>query len=55
MSIMYDWFDWLGGWPFELDTVEEVFHFLQDKGFLLSNIETSNGGLGNNQFVFTRE
>lgn len=55
MSIMYDWFDWLGGWPFEVATVEEVFHFLQDKGFLLSNIETSNGGLGNNQFVFTRE
>ena len=55
MSIMHDWFDWLGGLPFEVATVEEVFHFLQEKGFLLRNIKTANGGIGNNQFVFLRE
>lgn len=54
MSITHDWFDWLGGFPFEVATVEEVFHFLQEKGFLLYNIKTANGALSNNQFVFVR-
>lgn len=53
MSITHDWFDWLGGLPFEVATVEEIFHFFQDKGFLLNNIKTTNG-MGNNQFVFVR-
>ncbi len=53
MSITHDWFDWLGGLPFEVATVEEIFHFFQDRGFVLNNIKTNNG-LGNNQFVFVR-
>lgn len=55
MSITHDWFDWLGGLPFEVATVDEIFHFIQGKGFLLRNIKTANGGLCNNQFVFVRE
>lgn len=55
MSITHDWFDWLGGLPFEVATVEEIFCFIQGKGFLLRNIKTANGGLCNNQFVFVRE
>jgi 2-polyprenyl-3-methyl-5-hydroxy-6-metoxy-1,4-benzoquinol methylase len=54
MSITHDWFDWIGGLPFEVATVEQVFKFLRDKGFQLNNIMTTNG-LGNNQFVFVRD
>jgi len=53
MSITHDWFDWLGGFPFEVATVEEIFHFFRDRGFVLNNIKTTNS-LGNNQFVFVR-
>ena len=55
MSITHDWVDWLGGLPFEVATVEAVFRFLQARGFRLRNIETANGSLGNNQFVFVRK
>ncbi len=53
MSIYHDCIDWLGGWPFEVAKVEEVFHFFQERGFLLRNIKTTNRR-GNNQFVFVR-
>jgi 2-polyprenyl-3-methyl-5-hydroxy-6-metoxy-1,4-benzoquinol methylase len=53
MSITHDWFDWLGGLPFEVASVEEIFHFFYERGFVLINIKTKNG-LGNNQFVFKR-
>ena len=54
MSITHDWFDWLGGLPFEVATVEEIFHFFRDRGFVLNNIKITNH-LGNNQFVFIRD
>ena len=54
MSITHDWFDWLGGFPFEVATVEEIFHFFRDRGFVLKNIKTTSS-LGNNQFVFVRD
>lgn len=53
MSITHDWHDWLGGLPFEVASVDEIFQFFQKKGFILNNI-TTTPGLGNNQFVFTR-
>lgn len=54
MSITHDWFDWIGGLPFEVATVEEIFRFVRDRGFVLRNIKTTNG-IGNNQFVFVRD
>jgi len=53
MSITHDWADWLGGFPFEVASVEQIFHFFQQRGFTLQNIKTTNG-LGNNQFVFRK-
>ena len=55
MSRFYDWFDWLGGYPFEVASADKVFSFLRDKGFRLLNMKTANGGLGNNQLVFVRD
>ena len=54
MSVVHDWFDWLGGYPFEVAKPEEIFEFYRDRGFVLDKLITAGGGLGNNQFVFTK-
>ena len=54
MSVVHDWFDWLGGYPFEVAKPEEVFEFYRDRRFVLDKLITAGGGLGNNQFVFTK-
>lgn len=54
MSLFHDWIDWLGGYPFEVARPEEIFDFYRARGFVLDKLITCGGGLGNNQFVFTR-
>ena len=54
MSVIHDWFDWLGGYPFEVAKSEVIFEFYRDRGFVLDKLITAGGGLGNNQFVFTK-
>ena len=54
MSIFHDWIDWLGGYPFEVAKPEEIFSFYRARSFVLDKLVTCGGGLGNNQFVFTR-
>jgi 2-polyprenyl-6-hydroxyphenyl methylase/3-demethylubiquinone-9 3-methyltransferase len=54
MHAWYDLVDWVGGWPFEVARPEEVFRFLRDRGFSLSELTTS-AGHGCNEFVFVRE
>jgi 2-polyprenyl-3-methyl-5-hydroxy-6-metoxy-1,4-benzoquinol methylase len=54
MSLWYDWFDWIGGYPFEVATPEAVFDFLRDRGFTLERLKTCGGGHGCNEFVFRR-
>lgn len=53
MHSWYDLVDWVGGWPFEVARPEEVFRFLRDRGFTLTEMTTS-GGHGCNEFVFKR-
>ncbi len=53
MSIFYDWFDWLGGYPFEVATPEEIFDFHKKNMFQLKKLITNNG-LGINEFIFKR-
>ena len=53
MSIVYDWFDWLGGYPFEVASVEAITDFYSGKGFSRVKL-LSTKGWGNNQFVFTK-
>lgn len=55
MSVVHDWVDWLGGYPFEVAKPEEIFEFYRDKGFRLERMKTCAGGLGCNEFVFVRE
>jgi 2-polyprenyl-3-methyl-5-hydroxy-6-metoxy-1,4-benzoquinol methylase len=54
MSVFYDWFDWLGGYPFEVAKPEELFKFARDRGFQMTNFTTCGGSVGCNEFVFRR-
>jgi 2-polyprenyl-3-methyl-5-hydroxy-6-metoxy-1,4-benzoquinol methylase len=54
MTLLYDMLDWLGGYPFEVATPEEIFCFFRDKGFILNNLKTCGGRSGCNEFVFRR-
>lgn len=51
MSLLRDWHDWLGGFPFEVAKPEDIFGVLRGKGLLLTRLKTTNSN-GNNEFVF---
>lgn len=53
MSVVHDWVDWLGGYPFEVAKPEEIFDFYRKNGFTLERLKTCAGGLGCNEFVFS--
>lgn len=53
MSIVTDWFDWLGGYPFEVATPESVCAFYQERGLLACRVVRTNRN-GCNQFVFRK-
>jgi SAM-dependent methyltransferase len=50
----YDLVDWVGGWPFEVARPEELFRYLRDRGFRLTELVTCSGH-GCNELVFERE
>lgn len=54
MSAMHDLIDWVGGYPFEVATPEQIFDFYHARGFTLQRLRTCAGSLGCNEFVFTR-
>lgn len=52
MSRWHDLVDWVGGYPFEVASPDEVFRFGRLRGFELTQLNTVGGGLGCNEFVF---
>jgi 2-polyprenyl-6-hydroxyphenyl methylase/3-demethylubiquinone-9 3-methyltransferase len=54
MSRWRDIIDWVGGYPYEVSTPDEVFEFYKSKGFTLTKLNCGRVGLGCNQFVFER-
>ncbi|MBI3070811.1 MAG: class I SAM-dependent methyltransferase [Deltaproteobacteria bacterium] len=54
MSMVHDWVDWLGGYPFEVARPDQVLDFLRERGFALRKLKSVGGGMGNNEFVFER-
>jgi 2-polyprenyl-3-methyl-5-hydroxy-6-metoxy-1,4-benzoquinol methylase len=54
MSRVIDWFDWLGGYPYQPARAETIFDFYQKLGFSLLRLRTVKDW-GNNQFVFRRD
>jgi len=53
MSWSIDIKDWLGGYPYESATAEEIFRMVHPLGFSLENL-ICNNGLLNNEFLFRR-
>jgi 2-polyprenyl-3-methyl-5-hydroxy-6-metoxy-1,4-benzoquinol methylase len=54
MSIVHDWLDWLGGYPYEVAKPEKILDFYRRRGFALLKLEACDRGLGNNEFVFVK-
>lgn len=54
MSVLHDWLDWLGGYPFEVAKPGVILEFLRARGFVLERLQTCGGSLGCNEFVFRR-
>ena len=53
MSFLTDIEDWIGGYPYEFASVDEIVSFFCDKGFLLKYIKTTTR-TGNNQYTFIK-
>ena len=54
MNRWYDILDWVGGYPYEFATADQIFEFYRDRGFTLINMKCGGVGLGCNEFVFER-
>jgi 2-polyprenyl-6-hydroxyphenyl methylase/3-demethylubiquinone-9 3-methyltransferase len=52
MSRRHDLIDWVGGYPFEVASPEDVFRRVHPLGFELRHLKTCAGGLGCNEYVF---
>jgi 2-polyprenyl-6-hydroxyphenyl methylase/3-demethylubiquinone-9 3-methyltransferase len=52
MSVVRDWVDWLGGYPFEVSTPEATFDYVRARGFRLDGW-CRRLASGCNEFVFT--
>ncbi len=55
MSRWRDIVDWVGGYPYEAATPEQIFDFYEARGFRLVTLKCGGVGLGCNEFVFVRE
>lgn len=55
MSRWRDIVDWVGGYPYEVATPDEVFDFFKSRGFRLLMLKCGKVGLGCNEFVFLKE
>ena len=54
MSLIHDWKDWLGGFPYERASTDRIEGFLANLGFDKVRTDRPDFGFGNNQFVFRR-
>lgn len=55
MNRWYDIIDWVGGYPYEVATPDEIFEFYKAKGYSLTKLKCGGVGLGCNEFVFKKE
>lgn len=54
MSLVHDWADWLGGYPFEVASAERLIAFYENLGYSLLKSQAPGHGFGNNQLVFRK-
>ena len=55
MNRWRDIVDWVGGYPYEVSTPDEIFDFFTARGFILTKLNCGRVGLGCNQFVFRKQ
>ena len=55
MSRWRDIIDWVGGYPYEVATPDEIFDFYRARGFTLTKLKCGGVGLGCNEFVFIKD
>jgi 2-polyprenyl-6-hydroxyphenyl methylase/3-demethylubiquinone-9 3-methyltransferase len=55
MSLVHDWRDWLGGYPYDPAKPKEIIDFYKNLGFKLINYCQTGHGFGNNQFLFQKD
>ena len=55
MSRWHDWIDWIGGYPYERASVDQIVDWFAKDGFRLNKLEDRSMGYGCNEFVFRRE
>lgn len=55
MSRWHDILDWVGGYPYEYATADQIFEFYRARGFTLTNMRCGGVGLGCNEFVFRKD
>jgi 2-polyprenyl-6-hydroxyphenyl methylase/3-demethylubiquinone-9 3-methyltransferase len=51
MSWYHDRIDWLGGYPYEFASVDEIVYFFGKDNFLCKKIKSVNG-IGCNEYLF---
>lgn len=55
MNKWHDVLDWVGGYPYEYATPDELFEFYRARGFGLAKMKCGGVGLGCNEMVFQRQ
>ncbi len=55
MNKWYDLVDWIGGYPYEYASADELFEFYKKRGFTLTRLKTKGVGLGCNELVLERK
>jgi len=55
MRFYNDVVDWVGGYPYEYASVQEVTDFFASRGFKLKKLVPTKGWTGCNEFVFEKE
>ena len=54
MSLLHDWRDWLGGYPYDPAKPEQIISFYKNLGFDLIRFQPTQHSFGNNQFLFCK-
>ena len=54
MNKWYDIIDWVGGYPYEYATPDQLFDFYCQRGFELDRLKVGGAGLGCNEMVFKK-
>ena len=55
MSWWRDKIDWIGGYPFEVATPDQIFEHFKVRGYSLEGLKTVGGGLACNEYVFLKK